>query len=362
MSDSQKVYHKVFKPLKRAIKNQPTHRLQSLAQMISALVRGSNVRLSKLAAKTYSKAKQPSTIKRFHRWLDNPHVKVESFYAPFVSSILTTLSRSTLYIAMDASSVGRGCQALVAGVIYKKRLLPVTWLVYKGKKGHAPAHIHIQLLRKLKARIPAQARVVLLADGEYDNIEDLAWIQKHTSWDFVIRTAKSKWLVYEEGGKPVEKKVKSALGLKKGEKRLLPNAMLTKQKHGPVNMVGVWDEEYEHPIYLVTSLERSKDAAYAYEKRYVIETLFSDQKGRGFGIDKSHISKPERLERLLLVTSLAYIWMVYFGVLVLKEEQWDLIDCTRQDKSLFRLGLDWLEHLLNHDLEFRAMFFIRGVM
>jgi hypothetical protein len=45
-----------------------------------------------------------------------------------------------------------------------------------------------------------------------------------------------------------------------------------------------------------------------------IETFFSDQKSRGFQLDKSHISQPQRLARLLIATCLAYIWMVYLGV------------------------------------------------
>lgn len=93
---------------------------------------------------------------------------------------------------------------------------------------------------------------------------------------------------------------------------------------------------------------------------YTIETLFSEQKGRGFGIDKSHISKPERLERFLFAVCLAYIWrnMSAQG----KEKKWDLIDHTRQDESLFRLGMDWLDCTLNLGLSFRAIFHIRDVM
>jgi len=33
------------------------------------------------------------------------------------------------------------------------------------------------------------AEVVLLGDAEYDNTEMLAWVQAHTTWQFVMRTA-----------------------------------------------------------------------------------------------------------------------------------------------------------------------------
>jgi len=33
---------------------------------------------------------------------------------------------------------------LMVGVLYKKRALPIAWVVYKGKKGHTTAERHIQ--------------------------------------------------------------------------------------------------------------------------------------------------------------------------------------------------------------------------
>ena len=47
-----------------------------------------------------------------------------------------------------------------------------------------------------------------------------------------------------------------------------------------------------------------------------IETFFSDQKSRGFNLQKSHLSSPKRVEKLLIATCIAYIWIIYLGVLV----------------------------------------------
>lgn len=50
-----------------------------------------------------------------------------------------------------------------------------------------------------------------------------------------------------------------------------------------------------------------------YQKRFIIETFFSDQKSRGFNIDKSHLSSPQRLTRLLFAACLAYLYVFFFG-------------------------------------------------
>ena len=90
---------------------------------------------------------------------------------------------------MDGSQVGRGCMVLMVGVVYKKRTLPIAWLVYEGQKGHTTAERHIEVLEKVKALLPKDAKVLLLGDAEYDTTEMLIWLQEKTKWNYVLRTS-----------------------------------------------------------------------------------------------------------------------------------------------------------------------------
>ena len=47
-------------------------------------------------------------------------------------------------------------------------------------------------------------------------------------------------------------------------------------------------------------------------------------KGRGFNLNKSGLRDPERIDRLLIAISLAYIWIVFLGEYAL-EKGWDKI-------------------------------------
>jgi hypothetical protein len=77
-------------------------------------------------------------------------------------------------------------------------------------------------------------------------------------------------------------------------------------------------------------------------------SFFSDQKSRGFALDKSHVADPERLARILVAACLAYLWMIYLGALARQHGFVTIIHRTdRCDLSLFQVGLDWLEHCLN---------------
>ena len=95
----------------------------------------------------------------------------------------------------------------------------------------------------------------------------------------------------------------------------------------------------------------AEEACRLYQKRFRIETFFSDQKSRGFHIHKSHLSDVQRLSRLLIAACLAYIWVVYLGALCEKEQWRAIIHRTQRcDLSLFQLGLRFLEYLLNEEL------------
>lgn len=99
---------------------------------------------------------------------------------------------------------------------------------------------------------------------------------------------------------------------------------------------------------LVTTLECAEEAIRLYQRRFQIETLFSDQKSRGFHIHKSHIAAPKRLSRLLMAVSLAYLWMIYLGTQSLHHGWYRQFHRTdRVDLSLFQLGLRLLDYMLN---------------
>jgi hypothetical protein len=99
-------------------------------------------------------------------------------------------------------------------------------------------------------------------------------------------------------------------------------------------------------------MECVDEACYLYGYRFTIETFFSDQKSRGFNLNKSHISDPERIARFLIASCLAYIWVIYLGVRAVKDKLQAIIHrADRCDLSLFQLGLRMLEHLLNEDLD-----------
>ncbi len=352
MTDHMKVYTKVLKTLKRDLRMFHQGYIVTLAMMIAGIVLGKKAQLSAMSAEIPYSAKDRSIEKRMSRFVQHEKVDVEITYMPFAQQILASLATEPLLLAMDGSQVGRGCMVLMVGVIYRSRLLPIAWVVYKGKKGHTTAERHIEVLKKVLPLVPEKSEVILLGDAEYDTTEMLSWVEIETPWSFVMHTSPSILVKSGHSWEKIEE-----LTIRKGRLRLIRDVAFTKTSALPANLVLWWSKEYESPIYLVTNLPKGSHACWYYRRRFRIETFFSDQKSRGFHIHKSHLSNPERISRLLIAACLAYIWMVALGLLTLATGDHKLIDRTdRVDKSVFRLGVDWFRYALKKGKHFDVFF------
>ncbi len=203
--------------------------------------------------------------------------------------------------------------------------------------------------------IPEGKRVVFLGDGEFDGI-NLQEVMNESGWFYACRTAKSTVATWEG--------VKFNLDLlgssiKPGRIIELKEVQFTRSCYGPVMVLCCWAKDEAEPLYLVSNLSSSEEAMKYYRKRFRIETFFSDQKSRGFNIQKSHIEDPHRMSRLLIASCLAYIWIVYLGSLC-KTDGWQEIihRKNRCDLSLFQLGVRLLEHFLNEGLPIPVQFHV----
>ena len=330
--------------------NQQRH-LLTLAAIISGIVASRHSHLDKLAAKVPLRAKPESRVKRFARFLANDHINTSLFFLPVAARLLASLAHRPLVLLLDGSTIGRKCVVLLVSVVYGNRALPLAWVVVRGNKGHLCEDVHLQLLHHLFPLVPKGAEVVLLGDGEFDNISFQQTLQA-AGWTYVCRTASHLLIATEGEWLPV-----SDLARVPGVCVLVPDVGFTKEGYGPVNIIAWWEKGHAKPLFLVTNAALCREACNWYRCRFRIETLFSDHKSRGFHLHKSHLCDPLRLVRLLIAAALAYLWMIFLGTLA-QVEGWDHIihRTERCDLSLFQLGLRLLDYFLNQDMPIPVAF------
>ena len=101
----------------------------------------------------------------------NERIDFETYYLPYAQQLLVSLADQRIVLIMDGSSVGRGCRTLMLSVVYKKRALPIAWLVAEGSRGHFSEIDHITLIEQAFDLLPEGADVMFLGDGEFDGIQ-----------------------------------------------------------------------------------------------------------------------------------------------------------------------------------------------
>ena len=186
MSDCRTTYRKVKEFVKclypSKLRGNLYRNMNTLTAMITGIIIGKETQLPQIATNVPELIKLTSTEKRFKRLIINENVTEETYFLPFIQSLLINLGLEEMVLAIDGSLVGRGCICLMISLIYKSRALPLAFTVVKGKKGHLPEDTHVELVKKLFPLIPESTQqVIFLGDGEFDGttlqktLTDFGW-------------------------------------------------------------------------------------------------------------------------------------------------------------------------------------------
>jgi len=349
MSDSRRVHRAIKTKLKQLYPEKPqgnvARHLETLAFMISGIILSQSCQLPKIASKVPGEVHPESRVKQLSRWVQNERITFGLYFLPFVQPLLERLAAvRPLVLIMDGSAVARDCVTLMVSVLYAHRAIPIGWLVIEGEKGHFSTETHLTLLHEVKALVPQTATVIFLGDGEFDSPQLQAELESY-EWEYACRTAKNIQIGMDEKWSSL-----ADLAVTRGQRLFRKGVLFTKAAYGPVTVIAWWGARYKEPIYLVSNMTSVQRACDWYRKRMHIETFFSDQKSRGFQLDRSHLSDPERVERMMVAACLAYLWVIYLGTVAQKDGWVPVIHRrTRCDLSLFQLGLRLLDYFLSHD-------------
>lgn len=342
-----RLYKDISKCLKkhapRPLSGHSLRRVQTLASMVYAIISSKKSGIYSISSKLQGKEKQSeSRVKQVKRWLDSKWTDAPTHFACYTMPVLKSLaSGGELILSIDGSEVGRNCICLMLSAYYRKRAVPIAWVVRQGKKGHFPEQMHIDLIESAAYLIPDDCRVVFLGDGEFSGTKLIRTAQR-LGWQYVLRTKLNRCVDFGGETAPI-----GQVSVPQGHKSLfLPTALW----HS--NAV-LWHEKaFDSPIPLLTNMEVGWMACLYYKKRFAIETMFSDMKSRGFNLHKAQMDNPERIEKLIIAVALAYLVVFLWGLANIRQKFVGKV--YRQDRknkhSPFNLGLKQAQYCELHQI------------
>jgi hypothetical protein len=328
--------------------------------MLTGLFLGRHVQLWQMAVWAPLGIQLPSIVRRFERWIADPGVEAAKFFKPFFLAAQASLGNETAYLLIDCTQAGKRCRTLLIGLAYHGTVIPIVWKTVKGSKGHVTGELHRTLLEEVYPLFRYHRQVVVLGDAEFSNEKVIGWLRQ-VRWDFVLRFQSSYLLQTTIGGDwQSTRALYESAGLQAGQVLHWVNVTFTQaHRFARLHVTIQWAEGETDVLCLVSTLTAEEEPHVIYDMRYWIETLFGNQKSRGFQLARTQMTTPEHIDSLVLVLAIATCLVLGLGThLTLIEETRQVDRADRRDLSLFQTGWRWFFRLLALDrlAEFQMVF------
>src|SRR5215212_161686 len=315
-------------------------RIKFLACFIIALIQVKTVKLTEIATAFSGTAKEQSNdkrLQRFFRFFELPYALI----ADLVVKLLGIPGPWTL--TMDRTNWKLGLvnlNILMLGIVYKGVAFPIVWLVLP-KAGSSNTDERILLLKMFIDLFGVEKIQCLLGDREFVGKRWFVWLQDQ-GIDFRVR-AHENYLVANGRGKLVP------------AWRLFASTRVDEMLvfSSPRRMWGL--DLYLSGCYLgsgeyliLVAPRYSEKPEEEFKKRWEIETLFGCFKTRGFNLESTHLTDPERLSKLLGLLAITFCWAHKVGEWRAEQEPLEIKKHGYTAKSIFRYGFDFLRRILTN--------------
>ena len=310
-------------------------RLTCFVKMLLALFAVKTINLTSIATAFDSDAKASSRYKRVQRFFRLFHIDF-TVVARFIFKWFL-LNNGKHYLIVDRTNWKLGKQdinVLMLSVAHEGIAIPLFW-INLGRSGNSNTTQRIELINKYIEAFGTDNIAGLLGDREFIGKEWFEYLLKHKI-ALYIRIKDNTKIPNSKGMLVPVKQLFH--GMHYGEIKILRN----------INVWGITlslsatlDKKGEFKI--IATDRNPENSISIYATRQEIETLFGCLKTRGFRFEDTHVTAPDRIDRLLVLLAIGFCWAYKIG-------EWrhqnvapiKLKSHGRRAVSIFRYGLDFV--------------------
>jgi len=309
-------------------------RLACFADMVVGLMICKTVNLKKLSLTKMSGIKAESFYRRMQRFFSEAELDFKAL-AVFLLSLFIP-NEEKVYLTLDRTNWQYGeknINILMLGVVYRGIAIPVIWTLL-DKKGNSNTQEREEIINKFIDIFGVDRILGLLADREFIGRDWFEYLNKR-GIKFVIRI-KANTIVPNSRGDLLQV-FRLFSDLKIGEYRTIPKSRKVWDTAVFISALRLSDGNL---LLLATNVEK-ESAIELYKHRWEIETLFGCLKGRGFNFEDTRITNRDRVEKMVAVLAIAFVWAHKTGEWLCKNiKEIKIKKHGRRAISIFRYGLD----------------------
>lgn len=292
--------------------------------------------LWRLAAYVMTLATTESVQRRFYRFFQ--YVRLDgALMAPIVIDLLGLRGKPWV-LAINRTNWDFGkttINILMIAVVWNGMGIPLIWMLLPSA-GNSNTATRVDLLDRLHALFPDLTIACLMGDREFIGDDWMAKL-KSRAIPFILRLRENQYVVRE--GCATWTIAEIASGLQVGEKMVIKHlCRLGGQGTSPSVRLVILRLKTGELLALACS-EKPKRALAAYRERWKIETMFANLKTKGFNMEDTRLTNPDKLSTLIAVLALAVALAIKTGIAAIKANPIPIKNHGRRAGSFFALGL-----------------------
>ncbi len=311
-------------------------RVKFISFFIIALAKVRTVNFESLSRAFDTESKVSSNLRRIQRFISS-----YSLDSNIIAKLIFTLLpvKTDLILSIDRTNWKFGktdINIFMLGVVYQGVAFPLLFSILP-KRGNSNSKERISLIERYISLFGKNTIKSIVADREFVGEE---WIKYLNDNDlkYYIRI-RNNFKVY------IPRKNKEVKVF------WLFNSLKVNQFHYYRNIVKVngqlcylsGTKLKKGEFLIIISFNKPEYANEYYKQRWQIEMTFKAMKSIGFDIEKTHLADIKRIEKLILLVMVAFVWAYKVGIYIHQNLNPIIIKKHgRKAKTIFKTGLDYI--------------------
>jgi hypothetical protein len=281
------------------------------------------------------------------------------FFSAWTRWVVSALGERQVTLLVDETKLGDRLAAMVVGVAWEGRCLPLAWRVYRANQAsgyprEGQVGMILGLLKWVQAGLPEGVEVLLLADRGIGTSPRLCQGVAELGWRYLFRVTCQTKVITDQGDLTIAQQVQP------GEIWAATGQIFKQRGRIPAHARALWSPGYDEPWALVTN--DAHLTGHEYARRNWQEQSFRDLKSGGWHWQESRVRHPDHMARLLIILVVAYTWLVALGSQRVQAGHAHPLHRTqaslRRHWSLFKDGLDYFTEYLHRFGVYLGLLFI----
>jgi hypothetical protein len=308
-------------------------RIKFFGLFICALCKVQAVCFEKLAAGFYSDVKVVSFLRRIQRFMVE-YLLDTDLIARFVFALLPHAPPYRL--ALDRTNWKFGTidiNILVLAIVYQGLAIPILYTIMP-KFGNSSTAEHIDLMQRYIELFGIDTIDNLIGDKEFVGDHWLAYLNNKRI-RYHLRIRENFWIDIPKNGHLVKASWFFS-HLKLNQYDIHHGIVYVNGQLCYLSASKIKNKDGIPELQIIASFNKPDEAHSHYKERWQIESAFKALKTSGFNIEDTHLTDLDRVEKLLTLVLVAFIWAYKIGVFLNDICPIKIKKHGRRAKSLFK--------------------------